>query len=384
MPWKEYTMEQSRLDFVTEALENKISFSELCRNYSITRKTGYKWMERFNNGESLKDLSRKPFHTPNKTPADVEQVIINARLKHPEWGPRKLRKWLENNGYDNLPSTSTFAAILKRNGFITPQASAAHTPYKRFERSSPNQLWQTDFKGDFLLQNQTRCFPLTITDDCSRYSLNIKALDNTRLPDVKASFVWLFKTYGLPDAILCDNGNPWGVSQGSGYTRFDIMLMQLDIQPMHGRPLHPQTQGKEERFHRTMKQELLKYYIPFDLNDAQKCFDKWRYEYNHERPHEALELKAPADVYVCSEREMPDRIRDYEYPDSRGIRKVKSTGYFSYNSHTYFLSEAFANETIYVYPAEKDGFVNIRYRNFKIGKINLRELMFCSKKIYPL
>jgi transposase InsO family protein len=242
MPWEEYTVEQNRLNFVLESIEKELSFSALCRKYNITRKTGQKWLDRYLNGEDLSNRSNTPFHMPNKTSTDIEMLILNARKSHDTWGSRKLKKYLENKGYSNLPAHSTISDILKRNNCISKSESLKHLPYTKFERDLPNELWQTDFKGDFLMSNGKRCFPLTVLDDNSRYSLCIDAKDNQKSEGVFGSFERLFKTYGLPNAILCDNGNPWGCSQRTGYTKFEVWLMKLDIQPIHGRILHPQTQ----------------------------------------------------------------------------------------------------------------------------------------------
>lgn len=383
MPWEVKTVEKTRSEFVTEALAHEISFSALCRKYEITRKTGLKWLERFNNGQALIDQCRAPFHTPNKTCMDTENLILQARHEHPAWGPRKLKKLLENQGHTMLPAISTFAEILKRNGLISKEDSLAHKPFKRFQKDSPNDLWQTDFKGHFAMKDGVRCYPLTVLDDHSRYSLCIDAKLNEQGIGVFKSFQRLFKEYGLPEAILCDNGNPWGNSQRTGYTKFEVWLMQLGIQPIHGRSFHPQTQGKEERFHRTMVAELLKYTEILDISNAQVQFDAWRHQYNHIRPHEALNMRVPADVYCASIKKIPDKINPFDYGHHEN-RVVNAKGYFSYKSRSYYLSEAFADEIISIVPSSKDGFVKIQYRNFYIGRINLAERMIVSKKIYPV
>lgn len=384
MPWEEKTVEMSRKEFVEKVMSKEESMSDLCRQYCVTRKTGYKWLERFKSNEPLTNQSRKPFHTPNKTPDEIEQNIVKARDAHPAWGPRKLKKYVETKSNIKLPAHSTIADILKRNGKIEIVESMAHMPYKRFQRDSPNELWQADFKGDFALVNSERCFPLTVLDDHSRYSLCVEAKDNQQGIGVLSSFNRLFNEFGLPDTILTDNGNPWGVSQRTGYTKFEIWLMELDILPIHGRPLHPQTQGKEERFHRTMKAELLKKTKLKDMAHAQQEFDLWRHEYNYERPHEALCLDVPANHYSESKRKLGKVFSELEYYTSTNSRRVNGRGYFSYQDHMYFLSEAFGGKYIEIAESSKGGHVNVNFRNFRLAKINLDEQLFVSKKIFRL
>lgn len=382
MPWKEKTVEESREDFILEAQKKEESFSALCRRYGISRKTGYKWLNRYNTGESLKDQSKAPFNTPNKTDNDTESLILDLRKRHSAWGPRKLKRRLEEQGHTNLPAVSTICRILTRNHCVSKEESLAHTPYQRFEKKQPNEMWQTDFKGDFALQNGQRCYPLTVLDDHSRFSLCIDAKENQQGNGVFASFDRLFRTYGLPQSILCDNGNPWGTSQSTGYTRFEVWLMELGILPIHGRPLHPQTQGKEERFHRTMKDELLRRTPIEDMTAAQDSFDKFRSCYNNERPHASLNYDVPAKHYHTSDRLMPDRIMEWEYPNEYEIRKIKTSGYLTYRNHGYFLSEAFGEKTIGIRESSVYGFINLYYRDFWIGRISLEEKLFVSKRIY--
>jgi transposase InsO family protein len=383
MPWEEKTAMSTRREFIAKAISKEISFSQLCREYSITRNTGYKWLNRYLNGESLEDKSKVPFKSPNKTPENIEQLVLSARESHPAWGPRKIRRVLENAGHKELPAPSTVAAIFKRNNLISPEESINHTPYKRFEYEKPNQLWQTDFKGDFAMLNGQRCFPLTVLDDHSRYSLTIDAKDNQKAIGVFESFNRLFKQYGLPNALLCDNGVPWKDNKG-GYTLFEIYLMQLDILPIHGKAYHPQTQGKEERFHRTMKDELLKYTVIADLSHAQQCFDAWRQEYNYERPHNALNLDVPAKRYKESNRLLPAIVKEPEYDTGSVTRKVNCKGYISISKHRYYLSESFIGRYIRLLHTEDESLLKLCYGNFEIAKINLKEHEILSRKIYRL
>jgi transposase InsO family protein len=382
MPWKEKTVEESREEFIMAAKSKEESFSVLCRKYGISRKTGYKWFKRYEIGEPLSNQSKAPFHMPNRTCAETESLILHLRSEHQSWGPRKLKRCLEDQGNTELPAVSTICDILTRNHCISKTESFAHTPYQRFEKEYPNELWQTDFKGDFAMLNGQRCYPLTVLDDHSRFSLCIDAKENLQGVGVFASFERLFQTYGIPKSILCDNGNPWGTAQRTGYTKFEVWLMELGILPIHGRPMHPQTQGKEERFHRTMKEELLRNVRIDDMETAQRQFDGFRESYNNERPHAALNYDVPAKHYQASTTRMPKTNAEWEYPKEYGTRVIDNRGYVVCGKHRYFLSEAFIGKVIGLRESSKPGYINLYYRDFWIGKINLEEQLFVSKHIY--
>jgi len=381
MPWEEKTVVQSRASFIQAALRKEESFAALCRKYGITRRTGYKWFERYQSGAELSDRSHRPFHSPNKTCEEKERLLLELRTEHPCWGARKLKRYLENENISDLPATSTIADILKRNNCINPLESLKHKPCQRFERANPNELWQADFKGDFSMADQKRCYPLTVLDDHSRYSLAIDAKDNQRLPGVKDTFTRLFCEHGLPDSILTDNGNPFANSQRTGYTFFEVWLMLLDIYPLHGRVMHPQTQGKEERFHRTLKAELLSSTPITNLAHAQVEFDAWRKMYNEKRPHGAIGDDLPVNRYRKSRREMPSTIPEYEYGDDWKVRKVNPKGYVSCGSRMYFLGEAFVGHKIGIREASEAKLLTLCFRSFQIGLLDLDEQMIVSKRI---
>ena len=380
MPWESKTVEKLRREFIQKAIQKESSISALCREYGISRPTAYKWIDRFQSGEGFADRSHEALFKPRKTPLEKEELVLSAREEHPTWGPRKLKRHLENKGFCNLPATSTIADILKRNNYISEEASEAHTAWKRFEKDNPNDMWQMDHKGNFGLSNGITCFPLTILDDCSRFSLCINAKDNEQWLPTKACIERVFEEYGMPKAILCDNGNPWG-SSGKGYTLFDVWLMQLHILPIHGRTLHPQTQGKDERFHRTLKEDVLKRTILRDLDHAQAEFDRFRYCYNHERPHEALGLDVPAKHYKASKRAYIRNPKEPEYDGGKQLRKVNYKGYISIDRHKYFLSDSFIGKYLEIVP-EDENLLNLCYGEFAIAKIDTKEKQIVSKKIY--
>ena len=261
-------------------------------------------------------------------------------------------------------------------------ASEQHTPWKRFARDRPNALWQMDYKGHFGMTNGQRCHGLTILDDHSRFSLCLDAKENERWEGTKASLDRVFEEFGIPDAILCDNGAPWADNHG-GYTPFEIWMMQMDVTPMHGKPGHPQTQGKDERFHRTLKEDLLLRKPLTDLAEAQKEFDEFRDCYNHERPHGALELDVPAKHYRPSRRKVVENPTEPEYDSGKNLRKVNCCGYVSVYKKRYYLSESFIGKYIELRPLEGD-LLALVYGNFEIARIDLEAKKFDSRKIYRI
>lgn len=384
MPWGERTVSQMREEFVREVLAQQKNKSELCREYNISRVTGDKWLKRYTAGECLEDRSRKPKSTPFKTPEATEAVILQYRKEHPAIGAVKIRKILENEGYRDLPSSKTVHNILVRNGMVSKEASQAATPYQRFQKVEPNDMWQADYKGHFAMESGERCHPLNIIDDCSRYNLCSEAQRSETFAEIQPVMVRLFETYGLPKILLCDNGNPWGTQQSPGFTHFEVWLMELGILTIHGRPRHPQTQGKDESFNRAMTRELLKNAVIRDIADAQKQFDQYREFYNNIRPHHALKLDTPSQHYVRSSREYPSQISQWEYPEGAEIRRVKSTGYFNWDGQGYYLSEALGGKEIMVRKSKTENCIKIIFREFQIAKINTEQRGFLFRRAYRL
>lgn len=379
MPWKDRTVEKLREEFV-EAAKSCSNFSALCREYGITRKSGYEWVKRSENGEMLCDRSHKPHSFPNKTSFDVEAEILKIRYENPEWGAKTILKIMENNGYTVLPCARTINNILQRNNCISEIESLKRKEFVRFQKEHCNELWQADFKGDFGLTDGTRCYPLDIIDDCSRFCLRAEGKPNTL--GVIQSFEDTFREYGMPKAILTDNGAQFA-GPHKGISRFERWLMDLDIIPIHSRPMHPQTQGKIERFHRTMKNELLKYNDFQNISDAIQGLDSWKKKYNEVRPHEALGMKCPADVYISSPRKYPEHISDYEYSGAYSLIKVNNWGYLRFDSVRVFLSESMADTKLEVRKAENDIFA-VCYRNFRIAEIDAVTGKLLNRQIWRL
>jgi transposase InsO family protein len=337
-----------RSEFVALAQAGRTPMRELCRRFEVSPPTGYKWLHRAVEAERdpLADRSRRPRSSPRKTPAAVEARVLEARDAHPAWGGRKLSAWLCAKGHQGIPSPSTVTEILRRNGRLAPPEQTTH-PWGRFEHPVPNQLWQMDFKGHVPLgQGQGRLHPLTVLDDHSRYCLVLQACANERATTVQEHLIAAFRRYGLPDRLLMDNGSPWGTPSTRALTRFEVWLLQLDVGICHGRPYHPQTQGKEERFHRTLKAELLQGPPYQDVPTAQRAFAAWRAVYNLERPHEACDLKPPVSRYRPSERRYPEALPTVEYGGGFLVRRLTANGELRFHGRRYWLSDALAGHDI--------------------------------------
>lgn len=381
MPWGNKTVEEIREEFARAAMACS-NFSALCREYDVTRKTGYKYLERYREGLSLSDQSRKPLHTPTKTSPEMEALILSLRTSNPGWGAKTIRWVLEQQGIEGLPCVKTVNNILKRNGYISPEESTKRQPYLRYEKDSCNEMWQTDFKGEFLTGDNKYCYPLTILDDHSRFSIKIAPRLSTANVVIPA-FEEAFLEYGMPNSILSDNGAQFAGFR-KGYTQFEKWLMNLDILPIHGRIKHPQTQGKIERFHRTMKQELLNHILFPNIQEAEKQLLAWREKYNNIRPHEALGMQCPGQVYVPSERTYTGRIPEFSYGGEYHMIKVNSWGYVRFASWQVYLSETMANEYIEFRP-EPDGETFIAcYRNFKIARFDMSSGQLIDRTIARL
>ena len=367
MPWECRTVEDQRKEFAQAAMCCS-NFSSLCREFGITRRTGRKWVERYESGETLADRSRRPHRTPTRTAEEVERLVIATRTENPGWGAKTIHNVLMREGHINLPCVKTVNNILNRYGCISPEESQKRQPITRFEKEKCNVMWQTDFKGEFRMGDNNYCYPLTILDDHSRFSLRIAPRLSTANVVIPA-FLEVFREYWIPDSILSDNGAQFAGFK-KGYTQFERWLMDLDILPIHGRIKHPQTQGKIERFHRTMKQELLNHTQIDDIEDAQSKFDIWRDKYNNIRPHEALGMKTPGEVYEPSQRQFVENIKKYEYGGEHHVIKVNSWGYVRFDKWQIYLSETMIDQYIEFRPSPDGETFIACYRNFKIAEFD--------------
>ena len=376
---------RQRLEFCILASKPESNVSDLCRRYNITRRTGYKWMKRYyeENVTGLTDRNRRPNHFPNKTPEAIENYVIQKRIVDPTWGSLKLHKLISNDkekglyNYEKIPCRSAINKILKRNGLIDSNSSKVSKAFERFEYDYPNELWQMDFKGWFRLLNRQQCHPLTITDDHSRFNICLEACKNQQEETVKHTLISVFRKYGLPYMILTDNSVPWGTAGNDSvegfrsYTALEKWLIRLNIKLIHGRPYHPQTQGKEERFHRTLKQELIDREQFRDHNHCQKRFDWWREKYNCIRPHEALDLKTPSDLYTPSVKTYPEQLNTYEYNLSDIKRKVQDKGIIGFKNQHFRVGKAFKGEYVALRRSQKDNNYEIYFCNQLIRTITL-------------
>jgi len=374
MPWKEVNIMSQRKEFIMLALAEEIPFRALCRRFGVSPGTGYELLKRYRReGEAgLIDRSRRPHHSPDRTAGTIEAVVAQLRRKHPAWGGRKLRARLQAMGFAPLPAPSTITDILHRQGLMHPDESTKHTAWRRFEHAAPNDLWQMDFKGHFALQ-QGRCHPLTVLDDHSRFNLCLTACGNEQGATVQRVLTEVFRRYGLPTRMTMDNGKPWGDSGNAPYTAFAVWLMRLGVNVSHSRPYHPQTQGKDERFHRTLEIEVLRDNGFADLAAAQSRFDAWRDIYNQERPHEALQQRPPASRYRPSVRAFPDPLPPIEYAPDHWIRKVDQRGKLYFQGRIINVYKAFTGYPLGLRPTCDDGVWDLYFCQHKIAQINLRE-----------
>lgn len=373
MPWKECSTMSQRREFVTFALLHDRTFTELCDAYGISTKTGYKWLGRHRERglASLEDRSRRPHESPNRTPEAMEEMILALRQQHPAWGGRKLRRRLADLGHVRVPVPSTITEILRRNGQLRPEESAKRQAMQRFERDAPNELWQMDFKSDVPVEADGPCQPLTVLDDHSRFSLCLQACEDKRALTVQPRLSATFRRYGLPAALLMDNGPPWG-HEGRFYTRFAAWLIRLGITVLYSRPYHPQTLGKDERFHRTLGDEVL-IHQPFrDLDHCQQHFDHWREIYNHVRPHEALQMQTPATRYRCSKRPFPETLGPIDYGSGALVRKVQHNGEISYRNRSVMVGRAFHGYPVCLRYTKVDGVMDIFFCHQRISTLDLR------------
>jgi transposase InsO family protein len=374
MPFRELSMVDQREEFVRLALLPGANKRELCRRFGISRSKAYKWLERYAaaGAAGLCDRSRRPHSSPTRTAAKVEAQVLRIReASNNAWGGRKIAHILKRKGKGGVPAASTITEILRRHNKLGQRAGEHPGSYQRFERASANELWQMDFKGDFAI-GQGRCHPLTVIDDHSRYALGVAACKTQQDQPTRERLIGVFRRYGLPDVMLMDNGSPWGDPGGGPFTAFSVWLLRLGVRVTHGRPYHPQTQGKDERFHRTLKAEVLQGRWFSGLAECQRAFDRWRHVYNHQRPHQALDMATPSERYLPSRRSFPEALPPIEYGSHDSIRKADAQGDISFKNRRIRLGKPFRGEPIALRPAAEDGVFSIHFCTHQIGAIDLR------------
>lgn len=372
MPWQERTRMSERQEFVQFASREDANMAELCRRFGISRKTGYKWRARAatEDPSALADRSRRPHTSPTTTPPAVEAAVVALRQAHPAWGGRKLHHWLVQHGQDPVPAPSTITDILHRHQLIPPDPPTPH-PWQRFEQAAPNALWQLDFMGHRGLDHGCRVHPLTVADDHSRFALGLFACPHERQELVQTHLTACFQRYGLPAAILTDNGPPWATSGMGGLTALEAWLLRLGIEVWHGRVAHPQTQGKVERLHGTIAAEVFAHRHFPDVGACQPVFDAFRHTYNHERPHEALAYAVPASRYHPSPRPFPATLPDLTYGPADQVRLVRDQGAISFHNRSWFVSRGLIGLPVAVRATTTDGVYRVVYCQREVATIDL-------------
>lgn len=371
MPWQEVSMSDARREFVRLALQEGANRRELCRRFGIHPDTGYKWLARWQAGErDLSDRSRRPHVSPLRSDAVLEAGVVAVRAEHPAWGARKIAHVLERRGIAP-PAVSTVHAILMRQGLVVPPAGGGPASL-RFEKEAANLLWQMDFKGWVRLGDGRPCHPLTLVDDHSRYCPGLEACADQQGATVRRCLERIFRRHGLPEALFVDNGPPWGDSRGASWTRLRVWLARLGVALIHARPYHPQSRGKNERFHRSLKAELFALRRFRDLVELQAALDAWRDLYNHERPHEAIAMAAPASRYRPSPRPMPAQLPQPVYEEGEITRRVPLTkDYIAFKGRLWKVPGAFRGETLAIRPFDRDGRYGVFFAANHVATIDL-------------
>lgn len=351
MPWTETCAMDERIRFVVEATAPGVVMTEVCGRFGISRKTGYKWLDRYREEglRGLFDRSRAPVGRPRTLSAELAEVIVALKRSYPSWGPRKLRGYLMVAAPEVVwPAASTIGDLLARHGLVRSRRRRRRVPPMTVPFSGcadPNDVWCADFKGWFRTGDGRRCEPFTVSDAASRYALVCRVVERTDWTHVRPVLEDAFRAYGLPRALRTDNGPPFATRGIAGLSRLAVWLLKLGVRPERITPGKPEENGRHERFHRTLKEETATPPAATAL-DQQRRFDEFRHTYNDLRPHEALGQRPPASVYVPSPRPMPSRLSEPVYPDTMEIRRVRSCGEIKWQGERVFLSEVLAGETV--------------------------------------
>jgi transposase InsO family protein len=376
MPWEGVTVSEQKQRFIEDHQLNYYSVTELAERFSISRKTAHKWINRYRERglAGLEELSRRPKGCPWQTEGAIVQELVKLRKAHPSWGPKKLLDVMaaREEGRD-LPSIATAARVLSREGLVKRRRRyrRAHPGCPKTQPSGPNDIWPADYKGQFRLKNGTYCFPLTVSDLASRYLLGCDAHPAISLERTQAHFRRLFETYGLPNRIRTDNGVPFASNALARLSQLSVWFIKLGIYPELIEPGKPQQNGVHERMHRTLKQDAT---IPpaSSLRGQQKKFDHFREEFNQERPHEALGMKRPAQVYRPSTRAMPRKIETYDYPEHYLVRRVSRSGTIRVLRRQIFVSNTLQEDFVGLEEVD-DGVFDVYFCFYQIGRYDLRE-----------
>ena len=389
MPWTETCVMQERVKFIMEVLDGTYCMTELCNYYQISRKTGYKWLDRYQQGgiEVLRNRSRKPHSHPHEISHQVKGSILAIKKRFPKWGAPKIRSRLEriHPTWDSYPAISTIGLFLYRQGLTHSRKhrrKATPTELPLTSGRYINQVWCADFKGHFKTGDGNRCNPLTISDHASRYLLCCRHLDRMSYELVKMRFERVFHEYGLPEVIRTDNGTPFS-SRGLGWlSRLSYWWIRLGIHPERIEPGHPEQNGRHERMHKTLKDHTAKPPAK-TLAQQQRRFNEFCVEYNEYRPHEALEMRTPSQCYSSSIREFPSRLSQVSYPDYMQIRRIYLHGDILYLGKRVFVTESLRGEYVGVEQTDEDVSL-LWYYDYLLGRIDHRKWQISPVKSQPL
>ena len=380
MPWEQTSAMDQRVQFIANWLSHDYTKMDLCRAYGISRPTADKWIQRYQHGgvEQLEERSRAAHRHPNQTSEEIVQMLIDTKLYQQSWGPKKVLDYLRENGPELVwPADSTAGEILKRVGLVKRRVRHHHVssysePFG--DCQGPNQVWSADFKGDFALGNHRRCYPLTLSDNFSRYLLLCRALEHPNYPAVRPWLEWAFREYGLPEAIRTDNGAPFASLAIGGVSELSKWWIQLGIRPERIKPGKPSQNGRHERMHRTLKHDV----SPQPTHRRQQNrFDLFLEQYNGQRSHEALGRKTPASVYYTSPRCYPGKIPAIEYGPNTTVRQVRYNGEIKWRGHLIYVSQVLAQEPLGLKQIEEEKW-EVRYSFHLLGTLDQR-----SKKMLP-
>ncbi len=384
MPLMEKTIMDQKEEFILIWSTDRFTFSGLCKDFCISRTTGYKYIKRYQEEgmAGLQPKSRAPHHSPNKTPAAIEERILEIRSQHKRWGGKKIRWRLEKDGiYSHIPCKSTINNILKKNDLIPERKRHVHIEkrYPKFIADHCNEIWSADYKGEFRTGDKKYCYPLTICDNFSKYIIRIKGLSRPNLTQSKPVFEAVFKEYGLPEQLHTDNGSPFANIRSLGrYTQFSVWLMELGIYPVFSDPASPQQNGSHERMHRELKAEAC-IEPGKSLRSQQIKFNRFTKEYNEERPHEALGMVTPKTVYERSKRRYPNEIKEWHYPPEYKVRYICKNGIIRVGKKdSIFVGTAFKEKKL-GFKDIGNGIYRVWFREFFLGYLNEHEL-----KIYDI
>lgn len=376
MPWKETCAMEQKQAFIEAWLSREFGVAELCRRFGVSRVSGYRLIERFrHDGQAgLEVRSSAAHHHPNATPAAVVERIVQLKRAHPTWGPLKLRMYAERQQPEVAwPAASTFGEILKRHDLVVARRRRAHTvrygePFGQVQ--APNDVWSIDFKGQFVLGDGGLCYPLTVSDNYSRYLLCCQALRQPRHAPVQVALQELFCQYGLPTAIRSDNGVPFASTAVGGLSKLAVWLLKLEVKPERIAPGCPQQNGRHERMHRTLKAETASP-PKATMRAQQRAFDRFRPEYNEQRPHQNLGGQRPSDCYEASPRPYPSRLPAIDYPCHFERRTVHTAGQLRWHGHEFYLSRALIGETIGLKPQDHDRW-EVYFGSMSLGVLDAR------------